>query len=67
MKSTMASGEIFVGYGNAVCCGRRHLALAARPKCALYGGREFPVHLLKLLGRIGTNTVRGPRDVGPTL
>jgi hypothetical protein len=21
--------------------GRRHLALAARPKCALYGGREF--------------------------
>jgi hypothetical protein len=22
-----------------VCCGRRHLALAARPKCALHGCR----------------------------
>jgi hypothetical protein len=50
-----------------VRCGRRHLAFAARPKCALYGGREFLVHPLELLGRIGADIVAGPRDVGPKL
>jgi cold shock protein len=34
---------------------------------ALHGGREFLVHLLKLLGRIGANTVAGLRGVGPKL
>ena len=34
-----------------VCCFRRHLALAARPKCVLHGGREFLVHPFELLGR----------------
>ena len=37
------------------------------PKCALYGGREFLVHPLELLGRIGADMVAGPRDVGPKL
>jgi hypothetical protein len=27
-----------------------HLSTAAHPKCALYGGREFLVHPLELLG-----------------
>ena len=50
-----------------VCCFRRHLALAARPKCVLHGGREFLVHPLELLGRIGADMVAGPRGVDPKL
>jgi len=46
---------------------RREETLAARAKCALHGGREFLVHLLELLGRIGANTVTGLRGVGPKL
>ena len=34
---------------------------------ALHGGREFLVHLLELLGRIGADTVTGLRGVGPKL
>jgi hypothetical protein len=43
---------------------RREETLAARAKCALHGGREFLVHLLELLGRIGADTVAGLRGVG---
>ena len=50
-----------------VCCGRRHLALAARPKCALHGCREFLIHPLELLGRIGADMIAGARSVDPKL
>jgi len=46
---------------------RREETLAARAKCALHGGREFLVHLLELLGRIGADTVARLRDVSPKL
>jgi hypothetical protein len=48
-----------------VRCGGRHFALAARPKCALHGRREFLVHPLKLLGRIGADIVAGSRGLDP--
>jgi len=48
-----------------VCCFRRHLALAARLKCVLHGGREFLVHPLELLGRIGADIVAGSRGLDP--
>ena len=50
-----------------VCCCRRHLALAARPKCVLHGGREFLVHPFELLGRIGADMIAGLRRVDPKL
>src|SRR5262245_1465419 len=40
---------------------RREETLAARAKCALHGGREFLVHLLELLGRIGAGHRRSGR------
>ncbi len=50
-----------------VRCGRRDLALAARPKCVLHGGREFLVHAFELLGRIGADIVAGSRSFDPKL
>jgi hypothetical protein len=50
-----------------ICCGRRHLALVSRTKRALHGGREFLIHLLELLGRVGADPVAGLRDVSPKL
>jgi hypothetical protein len=50
-----------------VCCGRRHLALVTRAKCALYGSREFLVHPLELLGRIGAEMIARLREVAPKL
>jgi hypothetical protein len=40
---------------------------AARTKCALHCGREFLVHLLEVLGRIGADMIIGPWGVGPKL
>ena len=48
-------------------CGRCHLALVARSKCALHGGCELLVHLLQLLGRIGADMVAGLRGLAPKL
>jgi hypothetical protein len=50
-----------------VCRGRRHLALVTRAKCALHGGREFLVHPLELLGRIGAEIIARLREVAPNL
>jgi hypothetical protein len=41
----------------------RPIALVSRTKRALHGGREFLVHLLELLGRVGADPVARLRDV----
>ena len=58
---------IALSASQVVCFGRRYLALVSRVKSALHGGREFLVHVLELLGRVGADIVAGPRDVGPKL
>ena len=45
----------------------RYLALVTRAKCALHGGREFLVHPLELLGRIGAEMIARLREVAPKL